>query len=495
MDRTADAQGHLTDGIRQLGQGAYAQARDSLLRAVALAPTSANAHFHLARAHTRLQAFALAEAASRAALALDANHAGAAHSLGALLAQRGDVAEAEPWLRQAAALMPRGAQIRRDLGAVLVFLGRFDEARNELMLALELDPLAPETIDTAVRLQSMASDEPQTEALFALLNRLAADMDRFAPAERAEILFGLAKALEDRGEPDRAFDCMAKANALQRADLEFDIDAAEQRMAAIAEMFDAERLAALAGHGALSERPVFIVGMPRSGTTLAEQIISAHPAVHGAGERPHLAHWIARSRNSAGAPYPFWAATMTPADCRIIGETYLNGLPARAADKARVTDKWLDNFEHLGLIHICLPNAKIIHCQRDPRDVGLSAFAIRFSQGLDYSYDLTELGRYWRAYDRLMAHWRRVLPPARILEVPYEAVVGDLEGWARRLIAHCGLEWDDACLRFYESKRPVRSASYAQVRQPIYDTSVGRWRRFERHLGPLLAALGPPWNL
>jgi Tfp pilus assembly protein PilF len=494
LDRTAAAQTHLTAGIRQLDDGAYADARASLLAAVALAPDSANARFHLARAHTRLGAFALAEAAARAALALDPDHAGAAHSLGAVLAERGDVAEALPWLRLAAALAPRGAQVRRDLGAALVFLGQFDEARVELMAALDLDPLAPETIDTAVRLQSMAADQPRAEALFALLNRLAEDLNRFAPSEQAQILFGLAKALEDRGDYDGAFDAMARANALHRAGLTFDIDAAERRMAAIAEMFDADRLASLAGHGADSARPVFIVGMPRSGTTLAEQIVSAHPAVHGAGERPDLPNWIAGSRDQDGAPYPFWARTMNAVDCRDIGETYLRGLPAKAADKARVTDKWLDNFEHLGLIHACLPNATIVHCQRDPRDVGLSAFAIRFSQGQAYSYDLAELGRYWRAYDRLMAHWRQVLPPGRMLEVPYEAVVTDLEGWARRLIAHCGLMWDDACLRFHDSKRPVRSASYAQVRQPIYDSSVGRWRRFERHLGPLLDALGPPWN-
>jgi hypothetical protein len=265
-------------------------------------------------------------------------------------------------------------------------------------------------------------------------------------------------------------------------------------MEGIAQVFDARNLESLKGYGLDSDRPIFIVGMPRSGTTLVEQIISAHPQVHGAGEIPLLANWLASSRGRDEAPYPDWARTMTSGDCANIGQIYLNALPAIAPPERRITDKWVDNFEHLGLIHVCLPNAVIIHCQRDPRDTCLSCFGIRFVAGQQYSYDLAELGRYWRAYDRLMDHWRAVLPPGRMLEVPYEAVVGDVEGWARRLIAHCGLEWDDACLRFHESRRQVRSASFAQVRRPIYAASVGRWRPFAGHLGPLLETLGPPWN-
>jgi hypothetical protein len=181
---------------------------------------------------------------------------------------------------------------------------------------------------------------------------------------------------------------------------------------------------------------------------------------------------------------------MTAPDCRSIGQAYLNGLPPAGPGESRLTDKWLPNFERLGLIHLCLPNARIIHCRRDPRDVCLSCFSIRFSSGQEYAYDLAELGRYWRAYDRLMDHWRAVLPPGRMLEVPYEAVVGDMEAWARRLITHCGLPWDEVCLNFHESGRVVKTASAAQVRRPIYGDSVGRWRRFQSHLGPLLEALG-----
>ena len=260
--------------------------------------------------------------------------------------------------------------------------------------------------------------------------------------------------------------------------------------AEIAQVFDAALFERLAGAGLASERPIFIVGMARSGTTLVEQILSAHPAVDGAGETATLPKLV---EQVDGAAYPAWARTMTAADAWRLGQSYLDALPAGAPGETRVTDKTLSNFEHLGLIQLCLPNAAIIHCRRDPRDVGLSCFANRFSQGQDHTYDLAELGRYWRAYDRLMAHWRAVLPPGRMLEVPYEAVVEDVEGWARRLVAHCGLAWDDACLRFHESGRAVRTGSFAQVRRPIYTGSVGRWRRFAGHLDSLLEALGEPW--
>jgi hypothetical protein len=359
---------------------------------------------------------------------------------------------------------------------------------------LKIDPTAEEAIDTLVRLQPMGEDTPEVAEIMEVLNGIEARLGQLEPGGRSQVLFSLAKTLEDRGEHDRAFDHMAEANAIRRASISYDIEAAERRLERIAEVFDAERLAALEGNGHQSQRPIFIVGMPRSGTTLVEQIISAHPEVRAGGEIPILSNWLDGSRGDGDAPYPDWGRTMTGADCHNIGKIYLDALPAQTPPQRKFTDKWVDNFEHLGLIQACMPNAAIIHCQRDPRDVCLSAFAIRFVTGQEYSYDLAELGRFWRAYDRLMAHWRAVLTPGRMLEAPYEAVVADVETWARRLIAHCGLAWDDACLRFYESDRPVTSASFAQVRRPIYSGSVGRWRRFAGRLGTLLDALGPPWN-
>jgi hypothetical protein len=218
--------------------------------------------------------------------------------------------------------------------------------------------------------------------------------------------------------------------------------------------------------------------MPRSGTTLVEQIISAHPEVHGAGEI-----------NLFGALVSRMSGQLSEAGLQGLAGGYLDATSRLGPGKARLTDKSISSFELIGLIHLCLPNARIIHCRRDLRDVCVSCFSTRFSGGHDYAYDLGELGRFARLHERLMAHWRQVLPPGRIFEVEYEALVEDLEGGARGLVEHLGLGWNEACLRFHESGRNVGTASFAQVRRPIYKDSVGRWRRFAANLGPLLEAL------
>ena len=234
-------------------------------------------------------------------------------------------------------------------------------------------------------------------------------------------------------------------------------------------------LSRLRGTGCQSERPVFIVGMHRSGSSLVEQILASHPLVHGAGERRHMAR-IAATLGSETEPDRLEA----------LGETYVGALPDHGA--TRVIDKTPGNFERLGLIRLILPKARIIHCHRDPLDSCLSCFKTLFQEGNGYSYDLAELGHYYRSYQRLMDHWREVLP-GDVLDVAYEDVVEDLETMARRLVEFCGLPWDDACLEFHETDRPVQTASAAQVRKPIYKTAVGRWRRYESHLNALMKAL------
>ena len=181
---------------------------------------------------------------------------------------------------------------------------------------------------------------------------------------------------------------------------------------------------------------------------------------------------------------------MNAVDCKAIGQAYLNRLPTGLPGQSRTTDKWLENYEHLGLIAMSLPNATIIHCQRDPRDQLLSCWSLLFSQNQEYAYDPGDLVRFYRAYQRLMDHWRRVLPPGRVLEIKYEALVADPEGHSRRLLDHCGLEWDEDVLRFWESRRPVKSASMFQVREPIYDHSIGRWKPFAEHMPALFEPFG-----
>jgi hypothetical protein len=238
--------------------------------------------------------------------------------------------------------------------------------------------------------------------------------------------------------------------------------------------------------------PVFIIGMPRSGTSLIEQILASHPAVFGAGELEEISKLAESSVAAPGARarFPDAVPAMSAQQIRQVGADYIARIRARAPNAKRIIDKMPGNFAFAGLIHLALPNARLIHTRRDAVDTCFSCFSRYFAHGQWFSYDLGELGRYYRGYEALMEHWRNVLPKGVMLEVDYEQVVADLEHEARRIVEHCGLEWDDACLAFYETQRPVRTASASQVRQPIYGTSVGRWRPYEPFLGPLLEALG-----
>jgi Sulfotransferase family len=235
--------------------------------------------------------------------------------------------------------------------------------------------------------------------------------------------------------------------------------------------------------------PVFIIGMPRSGTSLVEQILASHPAIHGAGELPLFAGLAANRFGADGAGLSSESAT--PETLRAIGADYLAGVCAAAPAAARITEKTPANFRFAGLIHLALPGARLIHVRRDPVDTCWSCFARSFENDQNHTYELGELGRYYRAYADLMAHWRSVIPEDAMIEVQYEALVDDLEGQARRLVAHCGLEWDAACLAFHRTRRAVHTASAAQVRQPIYRGSVGHGRSYLALLQKLVDALGP----
>jgi hypothetical protein len=232
--------------------------------------------------------------------------------------------------------------------------------------------------------------------------------------------------------------------------------------------------------------------MPRSGTTLIEQIIASHPLVHGAGELQTFNDVILTVRGPDGNPlrYPDFMPALDAAALRQIGARYVADVRKLAPSGERVTDKMPSNYYFAGFIHLALPNAKIIHSIRNPVDTCISCFSKLFTAEQNHTYDLAELGRYYKRYETLMSHWRRVLPAKTILDIRYEDVVADLEKQARRIIDYCGLPWDDRCLSFHETDRPVRTASATQVRQPIYKSAVGRWRVYEGPLEPLLRGLG-----
>jgi hypothetical protein len=257
-------------------------------------------------------------------------------------------------------------------------------------------------------------------------------------------------------------------------------------------MFTQDFMKANSGGGDTSWSPIFIVGMPRSGTTLMEQVLASHSKVFGAGELEAFKEAIAECVNGhAIVPaYPTLVEALSGDQIRQIGEIYTARARSRAPEAERIVDKMPLNFVFVGLIHLALPNARFINARRDPLDTCLSCFSLLFTGSQPFAYDLAELGRYYRGYEAVMEHWHKVLPPGVMIDAHYEDFVDDLEGSARRVLKHCDLEWEDACRDFHDTKRAVRTASLMQVRKPVYRGSIGAWRRYAEHLEPLAQALG-----
>jgi Flp pilus assembly protein TadD len=500
------------------------EGEQSFRRALELEPDDPATHHALARVLAEQHKLREAEAACRRALELDPELAQAYITLGKIFQKRGRWVEAESALATVLRLRPRDPEGHKTLGIVLVDQGRPSEALSSLEEAVRLQPDDASThrllAYALMQLGRFADAESQArEALrlkpgwakaYSLLNVITgfesgdpdlgeieaqASADGELPInERVHLYFTLAKSYDKSGDVDRAFEFLSTGNALERErwSSSYDVEVEERDVERIVEIVDGQLLDRLSGSGHESTTPVFIVGMPRSGTTLVEQILSSHPGVYGAGELDAVSRVagaiLVMTPDRAG--YPSGLPQLEPRDLEELGRLYVSSVSKLAPDAARLTDKMPANFHYVGLIHLMLPHARIIHCKRDPADTCLSCYSTHFGGSLRWSYDLEDLGRYYRAYARLMAHWRRVLPEGRMLEVQYEDVVVDLEREARRLVEHCGLEWNDACLAFHKNERPVHTASLAQVRRPLYASSVGRWRGYEEHLGPLFAALG-----
>ena len=450
--------------------------------------------FHVHYATILLDQKKIAEAASAAerALELNPNSHDAVNLMGRIAFERGELDEALTHYRRALALKPDLADAHNNMGNVLKELGRLAEALDAYLEALRLDPSISGVYVNLADSKKFAAGDPHLAAMEAL----AAKTDGLSKTDRMQLDFALGKAFADIKDHARSFKHLQAGNAAKRATIAYDEQATFALFDRIAAAFSRDLIAAKSGGGDPAATPVFIIGMPRSGTTLVEQIIASHPLAYGAGELQALNDVVLTVRGPDGntLPYPEFVAALDGNALHQIGGRYaalLRELAAKHgwADAARITDKMPSNYYFAGLIHLALPNATIIHTMRDPVDTCLSCFSKLFAAEQNHTYDLGELGRYYKRYERLMAHWRAVLPEGRMLEVRYEDVVADLESQARRIIAHCGLPWDDRCLSFHETDRPVRTASATQVRQPIYTSAVGRWRVYEAQLGPLLEAL------
>ena len=444
----------------------------------------------LAELHAEREEFAEAVPCWEKVLALAPPRPAAAHNgLGWALQEEGRLAEARQHYEAALRLQPDLAAARLHLGGIHEELGEMAEAEAAFRAALRIQPNLPAA---HARLAALLRDRLPEADRAALEARLA--QENLPTGPRGRLLFGLAHVLDARGEYARAAELLREANALDVALAQGERAYSPAEHARFVdgqvEAFGPEFFARLAGSGLETRRPVFVFGLPRSATSLIEQVLASQPQVHGAGE-------IRLARKSLDAIPTVLDRPGPPIECvshldadavRRLAEQHLDALAAfDGGQAARVVNKMPDNYLHLGLIAVLFPNATLIHCRRDLRDVAVSCWITDF-RSIRWASNPALIAARFREYRRIMAHWRAVLP-IPVHEVDYEETVADLEGVARRLLDACGLEWDPACLEFYRTRRSVRTASVTQVRQPIYTKSVARWKNYERELADLFAGL------
>ncbi len=492
MLRTRAAQGATSaEWQRALGRAHLAldaldSAEISFRRSIALNPAVAAAHLGLAEVLSKKNQTDLSLTAAKCAQELDPESAAAVSQVGQCEADLGHTDTAFALFDRAVAMEPKavGALIAR--GHLAMEFGDAEKARADFAAARLIKPDHVVPLVAALKLHKVTPDDPNLAAL----ERHVAGIDTALPERAVSMLYALGKCYDDLGRHDAAFAAYAQGGALKRGKITYDADAYDAAVDRLIGACDAAALDRLRHHALPDARPIFVIGMPRSGTTLTESILASHPDIFGAGELPYLPRLLPMMPTAASIGVDSLIQG-PPAQIAARFVDYLTASATPTAGFGRFTDKMPCNFQYAGLIHALLPQAKIIHVRRDPVDTCLSNFTRLFDRSQYQSYDLVELGRYYRAYQRLMDHWAKVLPPDAIHHLRYEDLVDDTETHARAMLAACGLDWTDACLRFQDQKRRVRTASVTQVREAVYQTSVQKWRKYERHLTPLLQTLGP----
>jgi tetratricopeptide (TPR) repeat protein len=497
LDRPAEARACYAEALRlnpdlalaynNMGQAVQQEGKldDALAwyhRALQLDPNSVRIHCNLASALEEQEKYEEAAASYEVALRLDPNHAEARNGLGFVRHRQSDDAAAQAHFRQALRLKPDFAPAHTSLGSLLEELGAFDEAEACFRQALRHDPRHAAALGQLATLLRGKLPEDDLAALRQFLADPLASV-----GQRMVLHYGLAQVLDARGGYAEAADHLRRANALclaawRKRGQGYEPAAHAEFVSSLIATLTREFFARVRGFGPETNRPVFVIGLPRSGTTLVEQVLASHSQVFGAGELSHVGEAFESLPGimQCDAPPIACLGRLDRATARRGAEQYLERLRQRNATAPRVVDKLPDNYLHLGLIAVLFPRATVIHCRRDLRDVAVSCWMTHFRQ-IRWACDLDHIAARFRDYGRLMEHWRRVLPTP-LVEVDYEETVADLEGVARRLVAACGLGWEPACLAFHETRRPVRTASVRQVRQPVYTHAVARWRSYDQAL-------------
>jgi tetratricopeptide (TPR) repeat protein len=501
----------LAQGNKCMARGAYEEATVFYQDLVNLNPRHAVALNNLGSALCKLGRYAEAEEDFRAAIRVEPDYPDAHGNLGTLLRWKGHMVEAEASLRRALKLKPNFVDARTSLGLTMVLIGRlrdararfdkvlkvsrgnadalvgmgqvaamegrFDESKALFERALTANPSMPAAWAALAGIRKMtAADGPWLQAA----EKVAAAP--LSPLEGADIRYAMGKYYDDIRDFERAFENYKRANELQKTVAEpYDKSSRKHFVDDLIRVFTPAAVAGSVQGASASLKPVFIIGMMRSGTSLAEQIIASHPSVKGAGE---LQFWSDAMQEHEAA----LRQGPLSEEVRIkLADAYLRAISIHSADAQHIVDKTPVNSDYLGVIHSVFPNARFIYMQRNAIDTCLSCYFQQFSPALNFAMDLSDLAHYYREHQRLMAHWRAVLPPDSILDVPYEGLVADQESWTRRILDFLGLEWDERCLDFYSTKRPVATASTWQVRQKMYTNSVQRWRNYEKFINPLLS--------
>ena len=471
--RHADALNNLGAALFQLG--CYEEAEEYFRQVIADRPDHPEAHGNLGAVRRERGDFRGAESSLRRALKLKPNFVRARSLLGLTLAHQGRVIDARAHFEKVLRLDPRNANALLGMGQLATFEGRFEEARALFERVLQIDPLLPAALAALVRIRRMTvADRAWLESA----ERIAAS--GIQPAEEADLSFAIGKFFDDVGDFKRAFRSYQRGNELLKsAATPYDRCARERFVADLVRVYTREAVSRVGAGASASCRPILVVGMPRSGTSLAEQIIASHPSASGAGE---LGFWSDALRQHAT---DIRQGLLDVSARKRLAATYEHALGSVSTDALRVIDKTPINSDYIGIIHSVFPNARFIYMRRNPIDTCLSCYFQPLSRGQIFTMDLSDLAHYYRQHQRLMAHWREVLPAGTILEVPYAELVTDQERWSRRMLEFAGLDWHQGCLDFHTSKRPVTTASHWQVRQKIYHHSLERWRNYAAFIGPL----------
>ncbi len=476
---------HNNLGIALMGEKRVAEALESFRAALEVDPDYGDAHYNLGNALMDLKQFDKAIECYQRVVSRQSDNAYVHNNLGEAHRQVGERTAAVASFRRAINLQPDYAIAHNNLGNALSELGRIDEAIASFGEAIALDPDFAEAHRVRSLIKKHSAYDNDIKRMEAVLAKPGTDEEK-----KVHLAFGLGKAFEDIGDYDKAFEYFSQGNALKRAQYDYSLDHLTAHCELLKATFNEVFTAKHESGGCADSTPIFVLGMPRSGTTLIEQILASHSQVYGAGELADLPRLIGEQFGPLDSP-EFGAAVRQaePYDFEHLGADFVASLRHHSSQAKFITDKSPSNFLYIGFIRLSLPNAKIIHSMRDPVDTCLSLFKSFFTSSEHYhAYDLREIAGYYRLYRDLMTHWRGLFPDF-IQDMRYEDVVAEQEASTRRILSYCDLDWEDACLAFYETERSINTLSMTQVRKPMYQTSVQSWKRYGTRLAELLTLL------